>query len=60
MYLLDSQSQRLRVVPQVKSVQIVKREVADLGSTLRVDADKVADAYQGQLPQRNLRTTWSW
>nr|DAI44822.1 MAG TPA: hypothetical protein [Caudoviricetes sp.] len=34
--------------------EMVKREVAEswLGTTLRVDADKVADAYQGQLPQR--------
>ena len=33
---------------------MVKRESAEswLGTTLRVDADKVADAYQGQLPQR--------
>ena len=34
--------------------EMVKHEVAEswLGTTLRVDADKVADAYQGQLPQR--------
>ncbi|MBF4808162.1 MAG: hypothetical protein HXK26_05655 [Lancefieldella rimae] len=34
--------------------EMVKHESAEswLGTTLRVDADKVADAYQGQLPQR--------